>query len=448
MNGNVRVGTDMEVSLLEMLQAREDRVCQQRKLLQQYCVPLLCFTMNIAGPQKNSPLICRGFEHGLSMLDSQLPPSAVLHKQVNMEKTGCEAMYAVAMDAEKLKRICISIEEASPLGRLFDMDVLDTDHRKLERQSLRGCIVCGAPGRGCAAGRLHTVEQLQAATTKILHDHFAQADRKVFAQKAVQCLLDEVSTTPKPGLVDRRNNGSHKDMDVALFTASAKALLPYFESCIQHGQETAQLPAADTFPLLRQAGLTAEKTMYQITGGVNTHKGAIYTLGVLCGALGRLWTAQAPLPPIAELLCQCAQLVEHSVISDLASADGETAGQRLYLSCGLKGIRGEVAAGLPSVAKIGLPVFTDCLQQGLTKEHAGAITLLHLIAHVEDTNLYHRGGPEGAAWAVGAVKTLLQQEPYPSIAAMEALDDAFILRNLSPGGCADLLAVTYFLSSL
>ena len=73
------------------------------------------------------------------------------------------------------------------------------------------------------------------------------------------------------------------------------------------------------------------------------------------------------------------------------------------------------------------------------------ITLLHLIAGTEDTNLYHRGGPEGAQWAASEAQKLL---PYPSNAQLEELDDAFIARNLSPGGCADLLAATYFLHSL
>lgn len=438
----------MEVSLQEMLAARENRVSRQQQLLGEYGVPLICFTMNIAGPVKISPLIHRGFVEGLSLLDSKLPPQAVLHRQIVEERTGYEAIYAVDMAAEAAKKLCEVIEEASPLGRLFDMDVLDAVGIKLTRQQLRGCLVCGAPGRSCAAGRLHTVEQLQAATTGILTEHFAAFDRKRISQKVVQSLLDEVNTTPKPGLVDRRNNGSHKDMTLALFTASALALQPYFEVCVKHGQNTAHLTPEETFSLLRQAGLEAEDTMYHATGGVNTHKGAIYTLGVICGALGRLWSAETPTPNLSEILSQCAEMVRPSVCADFAAADGTTAGQQLYLSHGLKGIRGEVAAGLPSVANTGLPVFKDCIGRDLDSHHAGAITILHLISTVEDTNLYHRGGDAGATWAAQTTQALLQKCPYPAIPEIEALDDAFIERNLSPGGCADLLAVTYFLYSL
>ena len=79
---------------------------------------------------------------------------------------------------------------------------------------------------------------------------------------------------------------------------------------------------------------------------------------------------------------------------------------------------------------------------------AGVVALLHLIANVEDTNLHHRGGEDGAAWAAEAARELLKVSPYPQSQQLEALDDSFIARNLSPGGCADLLAVTYFLHSL
>jgi triphosphoribosyl-dephospho-CoA synthetase len=92
-----------------------------------------------------------------------------------------------------------------------------------------------------------------------------------------------------------------------------------------------------------------------------------------------------------------------------------------------------------------LPVFREALAEGRSHNEAGVMALLHLIARVEDTNLYHRGGPEGAAWAKAAAAALL---PSPEMSRVEDLDEAFIARNLSPGGCADLLAVTWFLHML
>ena len=438
----------MEVSLQDILSAREARVQRQQALLTEYRAPLLCFTMNIAGPVKTTPLIERGFYAGLELLDSRLSKEKLLFRESRILPTGCEGNYVISMPAGELKQLCTHIEESHPLGRLFDMDVIDADGTKLERETERSCMVCGATGRFCAASRTHSVEQLQAVAQSLLTRYFCNRDQEQVALLAVQSLIDEVHTTPKPGLVDCRNNGSHKDMDVRLFESSALALQSYFKSCVQIGQETALLPPEETFPLLRAAGLEAEKTMFSTTGGVNTHKGAIYTLGILCGSVGRLWSAEKPIADREEILAECARIVYTSVQKDLASAKGKTTGEQLYLQQGIRGIRGEIAEGLPSVRNIGLPRFQQFLADGFSENDAGSYTLLHLIANVTDTNLYKRGGEAGAQWAAKATSELLSATKYPSIQQIEALDDEFIARNLSPGGCADLLAATYFLQKL
>lgn len=251
-----------EVTLEQVLSAREARAAYQQELLTTYRCPLVSFTMNIAGPIKTSPLIERAFSVGLEELRKQLPPQHICFHNTDISVSGCQAMYAVDMDAITLKKICTDIEDATPLGRLFDMDVLDKDGHKLDRSAVNGgsrnCIVCGAPGRGCAARRLHTVSELQAVTHSIMKEHFAAVDSESIADLAVQSLKDEVYTTPKPGLVDCRNNGSHKDMDLSTFLLSADALKPYFTECFKIGQKTWYLAPPETFPHLRHAGLKAE----------------------------------------------------------------------------------------------------------------------------------------------------------------------------------------------
>ena len=419
-----------EVTLQQILQAREDRALLQKELLQAHKCPLICFTMNIAGPVKTSPLIRWGFQTGLDSLLAALP---VLprYKQARLLPTGCEGYLSVPLPAPELKGICVRMEEATPLGRLFDMDVIDINGKKLQRTTERACLICGKPGRACASRRLHSAEELQAATEEI-----------IVSELAVQCLLREAETTPKPGLVDRRNNGSHMDMNLRSFVSSANALRPYFAQCVKIGQRTAQMLPKDTFRLLRQAGIRAEHTMLDATGGVNTHKGAIFTLGILCGSIGRLGSCKTD-----DILCQVARMGKEAE-QDFAHANGDTAGERLYLQENLRGIRGEVADGLPSAVNIGLPAYQDGLSKGLSPNDAGVMALLRLIANVKDTNLYHRGGADGAAWAAKAAQECLQTAAYPPLSLIEELDDAFIARNLSPGGCADLLAVTYFLHSL
>ena len=438
----------MNTLLIEILNAREARAARQQSLLQEFRCPVICFTMNIAGPVKTSPLIRRAFDAGLAALEDALSQYTVNSRELLHEITGDEAIFSVDAEAPVLKAVCTAIEEGSPMGRLFDMDVLDLGGRKLERSRERCCLVCGKPGRSCAARRLHSVEQLQEATRALISSHFADEDATRISNAAVDALLEEVHTTPKPGLVDQRNNGSHEDMDLSLFVASANALRPYFTRCAAIGQSTAELEAPDVFPFLREAGLAAAEAMFTATGGVNTHKGAIYTLGILCAAVARLRHRGELHPAEDTIFSLCAEMAGAAAETDLIHATVDTAGLRLYRELGIRGIRGEMADGLPSLSAIALPFFRDALACGYNRNHAGSIALLHLIARVQDTTLYHRGGVAGAAFAADAARRLLEQQPYPSTDQIEALDDAFIARRLSPGGCADLLAATYFLDRL
>lgn len=441
----------MEVTLMEMLEAREARAVEQRRLLEEYGKPVLSFTMNIPGPVKDTPLIRRGFAWGREALGCRIPRGRILHRAVRMAATGCEALYVVDMDPAALKTIAVQIEDDTPLGRLFDMDVLDAQGNQLRRDGFGGrsrdCIVCGKTGRGCASRRSHTVEQLQQAVNGILRDHFVREDSEQIGAWAVQSLLEEASTTPKPGLVDARNCGSHRDMDISTFRASAAALGTYFVRCAEIGIQTAQEPPESTFAALRPAGRVAEQTMYRATGGVNTHKGAVFTLGILCGAAGRLWQTGSGREP-ERIFREVADMTRQAMAAALDQGGDDTAGQRLYASRGVRGIRGEVAKGLPSVERIGLPVYSALRREGKTQNDAGAVALLHLIAQVEDTNMLSRGGAKGAAAGAAWAARLIENGAVPTKEQIEALDERFIRENLSPGGCADLLAAVYFVEKL
>lgn len=437
------------VTLEQMLSAREARQARLNAALSR--APLVSFTMNIAGPEKNSPLIRRAFLAGCKRLENAFAghgAALTLLEQIDAV-TGCEVLYAAAGCALTAKALCAACEDADELGRLFDMDVIDRDGRHISREELglkeRGCLVCGAEGRGCAARRTHSVEELQRETTRRLQNFFREADRKAVAALAVQSLLDEVRVTPKPGLVDRHNNGSHTDMDLALFEKSAAALAPYWDECVKIGMESAALAPEETFLRLRRAGLDAEQTMLAATNGVNTHKGAIFLLGILCGAVGRLWNAEAPCRD-AEMLCaECARMTAAPLGEELKCLAPNTSGAQFYLRHGMRGARGEVMDGLPGVWKTALPTLKTAVAHGCDREHAAAIALLHLIARQSDTNMVKRGGIDGAAWGAQQARELLKNDPFPSVQDIAALDTQFIQKNLSPGGCADLLALTLLL---
>lgn len=442
----------MEVSLIEMLDARERRAQRQMQLLQQYGTTLICFTMNIAGPVKNSPLIRRGFCLGKRLLEQQLmvARAKVLHFEEISENTGNEAVYVLDCDALTAKRAAVIIEDHTEAGRLFDMDVLRPDGSKVDRQELnldaRRCLICGGIAQNCARSRTHTVPQLQERTRQLLETALAHDDATRIAQLACQALLYEVAATPKPGLVDRANSGSHKDMDFFTFQASAAALWPYFETCSEIGMDTKQLLPEETFARLRAPGMLAEGEMLRATGGVNTHKGAIFSLGILCAALGRMGWEYADQPQW--LLYECAQMTARLVEKDFAGLTAEnakTAGQKLYLRHGITGVRGQAEAGFPAVLKVGLPKLEEGLSRGLSVNDAGCAALLAMLAAAADTNLISRSDYETQQRIALETAILLQKTPFPEEAMLQQMDADFMEKNLSPGGTADLLAMTYFL---
>lgn len=443
---------DREVTLPDMLSAREQRAMRQSQLLKEYKLPLVSFSMNIAGPIKNGPVIRRAFSEGMNRLHDALRAgrAEIKHQERIDRHTGCEALLVIAGDEQALKRLCVSLEDQDPLGRLFDMDVLSPIGEKLEREALgfapRPCLVCGKEGKSCSSRRLHSVEELQVKTGDILRRFFSQKDADVLASQAQRALLYEVCVSPKPGLVDRFNSGSHQDMDIFTFMDSAASLLPYLRRAVTLGMETASLRAGESFLLLRREGLAAEREMLRATKGVNTHKGAVFSLGTACCAAGRLWTPELPWANPEDILKACSLMYKEEEIRDFAAireGRADTAGQRLFLQQGLRGIRGELAQGLPSVRDIGLPTLHQAMEAGANLEDAGLAVLAQLMAQVTDTNLLSRGGTEGQLWTAQAAAEL--SSPVPGKEELKALDQEMISRRLSPGGCADLLAITYFL---
>ena len=442
---------EQAVELYQMLEARERRVHRQQVLIERYALPLVSFSMNIAGPVKNSALIRKGFRLGTQMLKEHLSLSgiAIVHEESLFEVTGCEGLYVVDVEPKTLKKLTCAIEDDAPLGRLYDMDVIAQDGHKLDRSEPRRCLICSRPAQECARSRAHSIDELQSATKALLIRALDDCDAQTAARLATRALLYEVAVTPKPGLVDRENNGSHRDMDIYTFMSSASALWPYFEKCVRIGRETAPRDAPETLQALRFHGMQAECDMRRATGNVNTHKGAIYSMGLLCGALGRLgrqvWKeSRCVLNEIAEMTAGTVK----KELGGISAEAARTAGQRFYALYGVSGVRGEAEKGFPAVLKHGLPVLEEGLAQGKSEDEAGSAALLAILANTNDTNMIARGGIERQRAATEALSSMLNGNPYPDWSTVEALDREYIRENLSPGGSADLLALCWMLHFL
>ena len=446
------MNTEQQITLSQMLIARERRAQKQQELLKKYHASLICFTMNIAGPVKNNPLIRQGFSLGNRYLKQKLSAQKIkcIHQEIIDKVTGNEAYYVTDTDPKVLKKLTVEIEDASPIGRLFDLDVLSSEGLKTERTDLglapRICLICNRPAKECARSRTHTVEQLQSTIRQILTRAINESDSKDAASYALRAILHEACTTPKPGLVDRLDNGSHKDMDIFTFMDSASVLWPYFGSCARLGRQTASLSATETFFAIRKEGRKAEEDMVGATGGVNTHKGAIFTMGILCAALGRLDRKSWKKPEI--ILQECAEMTKGLTAHDFAGLtikNARTAGQKLYLKYNITGVRGQMEEGLPAVRYTGLPALKAGVARGLSLNEAGCGALLALMTAATDTNLIARSNLRTWQETISRLKILLAENPYPDAETLQQLNQEFIQKNLSPGGSADLLAVCYLL---
>ena len=440
----------MDTTLQEILDARERRVQTQNALLAQYQKPIICFTMNIPGPEKFNRQVAVGFWLGDRLLQQALQGTQILYRQVYYENTGCEGFYVVDQSAQALKQLTVLLEDATPLGRLFDMDVLDADGMHLHRESLgldsRKCLICQENAAICARSRTHGLDVLLQRTYDLLDTAVSEMTEHI-AATACLALEKEVTTTPKPGLVDENNSGAHRDMEIGHFFASIQALRPYFQRFAMEGYLTREQDATEVLRRLRPMGMEAEKAMLRATGGVNTHKGAIFSIGLLCAAAGRLspecWSPNALCAAIAAMAAGVTQ-----ELAGITANSAGTAGERIYAAHGISGVRGQAEAGFPAVLETGLPVLQRGLAQGLSLNDAGCAALLHLLSVTDDTNLIHRSDRQTQLQVKQTVASLLAEDPYPNKAVTQQLDREFIRKNLSPGGSADLLAATYFLHFL
>ncbi len=279
---------------------------------------------------------------------------------------------------------------------------------------------------------------------------------------ALTATLYEVSAAPKPGLVDPFSRGAHADMDYFTFLSSAAALAPFFAEFAGIGGARHGEPQ-DLLPRLRKVGLAAEKAMFAATAGANTHKGLIFSLGLLCAAAGRLLAPAGRVEPDA-CAREAAEIVAGINRRELAALRPDkgqdtrvqgaatlTAGEQLYLKYGVRGVRGEAEDAFPSVIRHALPRLRADLAAGTSWNDAMIDALFVLCQRVEDTTVLNRAGPEGLAYVRAKASEALALGGMTSAQGrrfIQTLDEDFSRRNLSPGGCADLLAAAVFLEML
>jgi len=266
----------------------------------------------------------------------------------------------------------------------------------------------------------------------------AAIDSAAIGRRATDGLKLEIATYPKPGLVSPVDTGAHDDMDAAMMDRSADALAPFFAQLAEAGAAGAGMD------VLRMIGIAAERAMMATTGGVNTHRGAIFGMGLLCAAAGFRLAYGAP-GTLGEIVAQ--RWGAEIVRGPIALHSHGTMVARKHAA---GGARAEAAAGFPALYAIALPALAAARDLTADREAHHVHALMTLIAEVEDTNLLYRGGAHGLAFAQSEARAFLDAGSVGAAdwhARAVGMHRAFTDRRLSPGGCADLLAMALFVES-
>lgn len=263
------------------------------------------------------------------------------------------------------------------------------------------------------------------------------------ADLAVDALIDEAELSPKPALVDRRGSGAHSDLHLGLMQASALSLWPCFQAMAEAARAHGEigLPLRET---LGRLGREGEADMLRTTAGVNTHRGAIWALGLLSAAAA-LDTSRLAAEAVAARAGRIAVLV------DRAQPQLPSHGARVRQRYGVGGAREEAQLGFPRVVLHGLPQLRRSRAAGAGEQNARLDALLAIMAVLDDTCVLHRAGSAGLQAMQGGARAVLDAGGSASLAGrrqLRELDRALLALNASPGGAADLLAACLFLDRL
>ena len=346
---------------------------------------------------------------------------------------------------------------------------------------------------------------MQDVEKKTIEETTIDKNMSLIEERIKNALLREVYVTPKPGLVDLNDCGAHDDMDVHTFECSAEAIAPFLFRMYETGftfsekyniasfsdedkcnsSKTAEGDSlAELFSRVREIGKEAESAMFAATKNINTHKGIIFSMGLLLTAMGldaagpqrELEVASAPTHerasvltpereserealPYEERICFLAGSIAGATLQEelntmrhanSVGADNSSHGERVFAAYGIDGVRGEAISSFPCLRDVALPRYRSMRALELSENDCALDTLLAIMSKLSDTNLVSRGGPDALNFVQSRATYILSSHAPGSSSwrhEIEVFNAECIEKHISPGGAADILALTLLLTS-
>jgi holo-ACP synthase CitX len=339
--------------------------------------PVVFLSVSVPGSAKRTPGLAALQRMASAALERELPVTPL---GSGRDAIGPWAALRVRRPPDLVKRATVGLESSLPAGRLVDLDVYDPAGAQIDRASLhlpaRPCLMCDRPAVECIRDSRHATADVSAAAHKLLV--------RVLAASLAAGARIELELTPKPGLVDRLDCGSHPDLSFDAMSRSIGLLPAYFDDLLDHA-------FPPDLPECVEAGVRAERRMIE-TVGANTHKGYIFLSGLVL-------LAAATAAGSEDLRRQVAGTAQQILAPRLRQDDpGRSAapshGERARAELAVGGIYREALLGLPSVFDAGLPALASTPERSRCTQHRLMAVLMQT---VEDTTAVHRCGLAGLA---------------------------------------------------
>ena len=401
---------------------------------------VVTISLNLPGSARHLPGCATLFAAGAAALEAAVGREGAVLRSASAEKRstndalGPFGVWHAALDAPVVKRLGVALEHDVPGGRLLDVDVYDGDGRQVGRAAFglppRRCFLCAEPAHDCGRLARHAAEDLARVVQALL----AHAFRAALAAALVNGAREELALTPKPGLVDRLDNGSHPDLTFESMSRSVDLLPAYFAELTSLAGDRGHPPDLGA---CIDAGRRAEQRMLAEIGS-NAHRGYIFLGGLLL-----LAGAGEVVQDTAEYRGRLRALAS-LVLGTNRQPPGWSHGSRLRGLHGLSGIHGEALAGLPAVFEAGLPALSRALDAGLGREPASHYAMAVLMQQVEDTTAVHRCGLAGLRrlHEDGERIQATIESGADALPLLAGLNDEYRATGLTMGGVADCLAAT------
>ena len=369
-------------------------------------------------------------------------------------KEGIVAHFLFDLDFVNVKKEMINVEEEHILGICLDIDVYTLKNDKvigISRSDLfkkpRRCFICDLDAKICSRAQTHTIDEIKNYF-ELVYKNFKDSQKKTdslayeVSQMALKAMISEVSTFPSFGLVSPISSGAHKDMDYYTFLNSAVAITPFLKKMFEVGYS--YYSPEYIFDAIRDIGKECEDKMFEATNNINTHKGMIFLMGISMAAIGKALYENKEFYQIQDIIKSMVKNILDD-FKELHKKEKLTHGERLYLEYGFTGIRGQVQDGLSVLFD---NIIDNYINSDLKENDLYTQILIELMARVEDSTVVYRHDISTLRKVQSDAKDLLNMGGIFTEEGRQKchhLEDLYIKENISPGGCADLLAISILL---